>query len=130
MPCYLYSCPKGHVTERTFVSHRDRTKSTRCDRRGCHRRARYSFGATAQAATVQVIPDIADHWNVTVDMRVRGRRHLKDLQKRHGFSDYEPAKQKSPDWVDRPRRFTDQMQRAAAMGEQRARQREERGESA
>jgi len=41
------------------------------------------------AKTILTCPDIPEHFNITIGMPVRSRRHLTDLQKRHGFRDYE-----------------------------------------
>ena len=41
------------------------------------------------ARTILVTPDIPEHWNVSLNQPVRSRRHLQDLQKRHGCHDYE-----------------------------------------
>lgn len=44
------------------------------------------------AGTIQAIPDIPEHFNVSLDCRVRGRTHLRQLQKERGCQDYEPRK--------------------------------------
>lgn len=43
-------------------------------------------------ARVYATPDIPEHFNVSLDCVVRGRRHLQQLQRERGCQDYEPQK--------------------------------------
>lgn len=122
MPTFLYACPKGHVTERVFISYRERTATTRCQARRCGRRSRYNFGLTSRAT--QVIADIPEHMNDSIGMVVRGRRHLKALQHEFGFQDYEKGAQKqSSDWREKglPAARAAEIARAADAGHRRYR---------
>lgn len=94
MPLWSYVCRKGHVTDRFFESHAERTRTTRCD---CGARATLNLSATHRK--LYVTPDIEEHYNTTIDMPVRSRKHLKDLQRRYGFSDHDKGVQKpSSNW--------------------------------
>jgi hypothetical protein len=44
------------------------------------------------AGTILAQPDIEPHYNITIGRVVKSRRHLRDLQKRHGFMDYQGIK--------------------------------------
>ena len=41
------------------------------------------------ATTILVTPDVPEHFNMSLNQRVRSRRHLRDLRKIHGTQDYE-----------------------------------------
>lgn len=52
--------------------------------------------------TVYVTPDVPEHFNIGLDMPVRSRRHLRDLQKRYGFQDYDKdSSKKSSNWIEK-----------------------------
>lgn len=99
MPTYSFVCDKGHVTDEVFIpSHRPKT--IRCSVKRCRRRATYSFGATHQNSSIGVDNDCPVHYNPTIGMVVRSRKHLRDIQKRaygeHGIEmqNYEPVKRR------------------------------------
>ncbi len=98
MPVYVYSCRTGHLTERFFpVASRRLWVVCRC-----RKRANRDFGAEKGGGGLQLSPDVPEHWNVTVDKVVRSRKHLRDLQKRHGFQDYEPVRPKFENYGSPP----------------------------
>lgn len=90
MPTFTYVCAKGHATDRTFGTDTKRTRTTRCAHPRCGRRASYSLTATHRGA-VHVLPDIPEHYNLSLDLVVRGRRHLASLQRSLGCRDFEPS---------------------------------------
>src|SRR3989442_15983472 len=102
---YLCACKCGRVSERTFSSCSDRTKTTACV---CGRRARYDFAATVHSSTqVYVTPDIPEHWNITTGCPIRSRRQLQELQKRHGWQDYEKGIRHRPTSYDRVQKMSE-----------------------
>ena len=85
-------CPAGHE-QGVFGSMAQARAALRspdcgpvCERCGARRRA---YGFIVPGAP-QVIPDIPEHYNVTLDQPIRSRQHLKDVQREGGFRDYEP----------------------------------------
>ena len=63
----------------------------RCDHKGCGRRRVLRFSPNPRLGVA--ITDIPEHFNLSFGERVRSRRHLKDLQKKHGCRDWEPVKE-------------------------------------
>jgi hypothetical protein len=87
LPSYAYRCSKGHVTERTFATSGDKTRTTRCR---CGRRAEFSIKDTFGGGHVQSIGDGIEHYHVGLGMPIRGNSHLRLVQKQRGCSDWEP----------------------------------------
>ena len=113
MPLYSFVCARGHVTDRLVPSSMKRGRARRVVCETCSGVATYDPTATFRGG-VFVNPDVPEHWNVTIDRPVKSRRHLAELQKRHGFQDYEkigkvpgnygkPRPDTSHLWVDKPR---------------------------
>lgn len=84
MPLYDYACGNGHTTEIYAPMNGSRPKSVACGEKGCRRRAKRIFSPN------QVIPDIPEHFNISIGEVVKNRAHLKQIQKERGLQDYEP----------------------------------------
>jgi len=79
----VFYCSKARCERQWLNVHRKR-----CDLCGGEntRLKRVKLGV---ATTILVTPDVPEHFNMSLNQRVRSRRHLRDLQKRHGTQDYE-----------------------------------------
>jgi len=87
MPTYLYSCPRGHETERFTPLNGRRPAQVACG--DCGLPAPYDFGATARTQTLQ--PIINEHFNESLGQPILGRTHLRAVQKERGVEDYDPG---------------------------------------
>lgn len=52
------------------------------------------------SALYQFIPDIPEHFNQSTNCVVKGRAHLRQIQREKGLSDYDPKEHSGPptDW--------------------------------
>lgn len=83
MPFYPYFCEQGHESEAFFHMKDDKPGSVACET--CGRPAK-------RAIVVPIVNgDIPEHYNPSLGTAVRGRTHLKSLQRELGTSDYEPS---------------------------------------
>lgn len=89
MPVYTFVCQAEHATDHFVNTGQRRVK---CGHRGCRRIASYNATATFRGGGIHVTPDVPEHYNVSLGERVRGRRHLKQLQEKHGCQDWEPVR--------------------------------------
>jgi hypothetical protein len=89
---WTLKCPQNHeqgifeTQAQALVALRDADDGALCERCGERRRVS-SYQAFSGP---QVIPDIPEHYNVTIDERVRSRAHLREIQRTKGYQDYEP----------------------------------------
>jgi putative FmdB family regulatory protein len=83
MPAYPYRCDQGHETDVFFHMADTKPPVVACE----------SCGQPAKRAVVlpRVQGDIPEHFNETLGMAVRGRTHLKQIQREQGCQDYEPG---------------------------------------
>jgi len=83
MPEYPYRCAVGHETDRFYHAREaaNRPQTVRCR---CGRRARRMIVAPAAVGLV------TEHYNSSLGEIVKGPRHLRALQKKHGCHDYVP----------------------------------------
>lgn len=56
----------------------------------CHCGRKRKLEQYRDPGSVNAIPDIPSHFNSAFGHEVRGRRHLKALQRQHGVEDFEP----------------------------------------
>jgi len=93
---YSFRCDGGHTFDLVRrVEHRNRRARCKCGKWA--KRDRLSEIATGRHG---VIPDIAEHWNLSIDAPVRSRAHLREIQRQRGLSDYDPKSHDGPpsDW--------------------------------
>jgi len=89
---YSYRCPDDHVFDRVrSIAHRN--KPVRCPE--CGKVAKRDQHAEL-AGTVHFIPDVPEHFNKSTDCVIRSRRHLREIQKQRGLSDYDPKSHDGP----------------------------------
>ena len=95
MPTYIYTCANGHDLEE--VREID-NRNERCPCKECGEDM--TRNEALEIASQQLIPDIPEHWNRSMDCHVRGRTHLKRIQRTRGLSDYDPKEHNGPptDW--------------------------------
>lgn len=86
MPLYDFSCEQGHVTEKFFGMNDE--KSTECSTCGGPTRRIFALAG--------VVPDFPEHFNISLGRVVKGRQHLRQLQKQLGCHDWEPGKAERP----------------------------------
>lgn len=85
---YVYRCSAGHVNEE-FRAVEERSLRRRCSTRGCRRKAWRDVHAE-RTSRRHVIADIPEHYNRSTDCVIRSRRHLREIQRQRGLTDYDP----------------------------------------
>lgn len=91
MPTYVFVCPNGHEHELFCLSHASRPVAVGCPKPRCRQLARPSIAATMRAG-VQINDDIPEHFNLSLNMGIRSRAHLREVQQARGCQDVEGAK--------------------------------------
>ena len=85
MPTYVYTCSHGHHTEEVR-SVEQRNTTSQC---ACGKLANRDNFAEIRASKHQVIATIPEHFNRSLGCKVVGPKHLRQLQKEKGMSDYD-----------------------------------------
>jgi len=95
MPTYIYTCKNGHDLEEFRPIDR-RNEACTCSE--CAEDMTRNTGL--ELASQQLIPDIPEHFNQSTMCGIRGRTHLRQIQRERGLSDYDPNENGGPpsDW--------------------------------
>lgn len=95
MPTYLYTCRNGHDLEeaRPIENRNERCACPECGEDMTRNEA-------LELASQQHIPEIPEHFNLSTNCVIRGRTHLRQIQRERGLSDYDPKEHGGPpsDW--------------------------------
>jgi len=84
MPLYEFQCKKGHSTDRFYRMNDTRPVSIKCPT--CLSPATRLFG------NASILPDIPEHFNISIGDVVKNRSHLRQIQKDRGLQDWEPTR--------------------------------------
>lgn len=89
MPMYEFGCPNGHVVEHFFRMNDERPATIPCE---CGAESKRIFSLAG------IVPDFPEHYNISLGRVVKGRQHLRQLQKQLGCHDWEPGKKERPQY--------------------------------
>jgi len=85
MALYEYRCYAGHVNDKFYSMNYRRPKTVQC--KTCPRRAKRVFTRAA------VRPDFPEHYNWSLGMVIKNRKHHEQIQKERGLQDWQPRRE-------------------------------------
>lgn len=97
MRLYCYQCPSGHKLEE-YREVDDRNTPATCGE--CGKPAERDRCTEILEGALECTPDVEHHFNLSMMCEVKGREHLRRLQRDRGMSDYDPKEHGGPpsDW--------------------------------
>lgn len=96
MPLFDFQCAAGHIFEDFLAVKKDYPREVPCVTPGCKLAAKRLVSMPGPPSGALEKNDIPAHFNGAFGTVVKGRKHMKELQRKHGTQDWRPVKGQEP----------------------------------